>query len=66
MTIATDSFTATDKLQAVRREIEQRVRVYPRLVLAGSMTQKYSDFQIDVMRAIAADYEQLAAKERLL
>src|SRR5262245_36409803 len=66
MTTATKTFTAEDKLQAVRREIEQRVRVYPRLVMIGSMTQKFADHQLGVMRAIADDYEKLVETERLL
>jgi hypothetical protein len=60
------TFTAADKLRAALREIEQRKRVYPRLVLAGSMTQQFADHQIAVMQAIAADYAKLDAAERLL
>lgn len=60
------TFTATDKLRAVERELKYRHRVYERKVSEGSMTRVAADEQIAVMEAIAADYRELAAKERLL
>lgn len=50
------SFTKQAKLRAVRREIRQRRRVYPRLIASGKMTQQEADAEIAVMEAIAADY----------
>ena len=59
-------FTATDKLDAVRREIGKRNHVYPRLVTEGNLTQAKATREIAVMEARAVDYDALAAKERLL
>ena len=50
------SVTQEAKLRAVRREIRQRRRVYPRLIANGKMTQQEADHEIAVMEAIAADY----------
>lgn len=61
-----EPFTASDKFQVVMREIEQRKRVYPRLVKGGSMTQQFADRQIAVMISIANDYRKLADQERLI
>jgi len=58
--------TATEKLEAVRREIAMRRAVYGRRVTENKMTQKLADQQIELFEEIAADYEKLAAKERLL
>lgn len=61
-----DRFTAEEKLTAARREVLQRKRVYPRLIETGSMTPEKAKFETEIMDAIAADYEKLAAGERLL
>lgn len=50
------TFTTEDKLACAEREIRQRRRVYPRLVLTGRMTDAEADVQIALMEAIAADY----------
>jgi hypothetical protein len=59
-----------DKAECARRECKQRGRVYPRLVAAGSMSAEFAQSQLEIMQAIAADYEAAAeaeeAKERLL
>ncbi|OHC97732.1 MAG: hypothetical protein A2792_09865 [Sphingomonadales bacterium RIFCSPHIGHO2_01_FULL_65_20] len=60
------TFTAQEKLEAVRRELGFRRRVYPRRVDDGAMTQALADKQIAVFEAIEADYDAQAAKERLL
>ena len=49
-------FTTEDKLACAEREIRQRRRVYPRLVLTGRMTEAEADVQMALMEAIAADY----------
>lgn len=59
-------FTAAEKIDAAEREVRQRERVYPRLVAAGKMSQRFADDQIAVMREIAADYAREARKETLL
>lgn len=60
------TFTAQDKLEAVQRELAFRRRVYERRVADGKMTQQLADRQIAVFEAIADDYNQKAAGERLL
>ncbi len=57
---------AADKLAEAAREVGQRLRVYPRLVEAGKLTQPKADRQIAVMRAIERDYTTAAALDRPL
>lgn len=59
-------FTAKEKLDAAQREIRMRRRVYPRRVSEQRMTQQLADREIALMEAIAKDYEEQAAKERLI
>lgn len=59
-------FTAAEKLEAVRRELAYRRRVYPRRIAAERMTQSLADRQIRIFEAIAADYQAAAERERLL
>jgi hypothetical protein len=58
--------TNQKKLDAVRREIKMREYVYPRRIEAGLMTPVEAAREINVMKAIAADYEERVAGERLL
>lgn len=58
--------TATEKLEAIERELTFRRRVYPRLVNKGSMTQRKSDSEISILMEVADDYRRLAEGERLL
>ena len=60
------TFTYTEKLEAVDRELKKRRQVYPRLVANGTMTQALADRQIALMEAVKADYEIFAKRERLL
>lgn len=60
------TFTAQDKLDAVRRELGFRRRVYARRVDEGAMSQALADKQIAVFEAIEADYDAQVSKERLL
>lgn len=60
------TFTETEKLRELDRELGQRRRVYPRLVAGGRMTQQASDRQIAILEAIRADVAGKATKERLL
>lgn len=50
-------FSDKDKMDCAARELRQRLRVYPRLVDAGKMTQSLADRQIALMEAIVRDYE---------
>ena len=61
-------YTTYAKLEEVLREIKFRERVYTRLVNTGSggYTQELANKRINIMKEIAADYEDLAKKERLL
>jgi hypothetical protein len=59
-------FTATEKLEAVRRELGWRRKVYPNRVLTHRMTPQEAAFQIAIMEAIADEYERLAQSERLI
>lgn len=59
-------YTNEQKLEALRRELRFRHRVYARKVSEGSMSQDYADEQIAVFEEIARDYEAKAAEERLL
>jgi hypothetical protein len=60
------TFTAAEKLKAIRRELQMRNRVYARWVFDGKMTPHQAAHEIAVMEAIAEDYEKLAQQERLL
>jgi len=58
--------TYEDKMKSAERELKQRLYVYPRRVAAGKMSKPLADREIEIMRAIAADYAKLAQTERLL
>lgn len=60
------TFTETEKLEAVQRELKWRRKVFPRRVQDGRMAPHEASFQIAIMEAIAADYERLAARGRLI
>lgn len=60
------TFTAQDKLDAVRRELSFRRRVYARRVEGGTMTKDAANRQIALFEAIEADYSKLAEGERLI
>jgi hypothetical protein len=53
-------FTAEEKLKAVRREIRLRECVFPSRVRDGRMSQAEADYQIEIFREIARDYERIA------
>lgn len=60
------TFTAEEKLKEVLRELAYRNYVYPRRIMDKKMTEAQAARQIGIMHAIAADYQELANKERLL
>jgi hypothetical protein len=41
-----------DQMACVRREINKRKEVYPRLVAAGKLSQQKADQESDLMRAV--------------
>jgi hypothetical protein len=57
-------YSARDKLKAVEREIRYREHVYPKRVKDGKMTQRDSDFQIGIFKAIAAEIKPQADAAR--
>lgn len=59
-------FTATEKHRAMIRELEFRRYVYPKRVMAGQMSQREMDWEVQIFEAISEDYRKLAEKERLL
>jgi hypothetical protein len=59
-------FTNDEKLQAVKRELGYRRRVYENRVRDKKMTQEHATHQIKLFEEIEADYEARAAGERLL
>lgn len=60
------TFTESDKLDAITRELGFRRRVYARQVEAGRMTAAKAEREIALMEAIRDDYRERAEKERLL
>lgn len=62
----TASFTFQQKLEAVERELGFRRRVFERRVAERKMTQQKADYEIGIFEAIATDYREKAAGERLL
>lgn len=48
--------TTDDKRLDATREVNMRIRVYPRLVAQGKLTQAEADRKIEVMKVIARDY----------
>lgn len=55
--------TLTEQIAAAKREVGQRLRVYPRLVDAGKMTRQKADAETAAMEAIVATLEAVAAEE---
>lgn len=62
----TDVITTADKLACAKRELAMRERVYTRWVEENKMSAGKAAHEIACMESIVADYEALAAKERLL
>jgi hypothetical protein len=59
-------FTAEEKWIEARRELKMRMRVYPRLIEAGDLSEQAARQRIGIMQEIATDYERLAQTERLI
>jgi hypothetical protein len=58
--------TAEDKLREIERELKMRRRLYPQWIARGQLDERDAKRRIEVMQAIALEYEALAQKERLL
>lgn len=49
--------TDQNKLECAKRELAMRMRVYPKWVDSGRMSQDKADHEIAVMAAIVEDYK---------
>lgn len=56
------NFTAEEKYREAAREVKMRKSVYAR----SGMAPHEAKFKIEIMQAIADDYEKLAQQDRLL
>lgn len=52
--------TIAEQIDEVKRELQQRQRVYPRLIGAGKMTQVAADRNVRRMEAVLATLERIA------
>jgi hypothetical protein len=57
------TITIPDKLKELRREMQMRHRVYPRLIGNGKMTQADADRAVAILRAVIEDYEKIVEAE---
>jgi hypothetical protein len=53
------TYTATEKLAELKRELSLRRAVYPSFVKSGQIKQVAADRQIGIIREIMMDYERL-------
>lgn len=60
------SYTAQEKHREIMREMKLRQQLYPRWVETGKLSRKDADHQIDILKAIAADYATQMQREQLL
>jgi hypothetical protein len=60
------SFSTIELIREVTRELQQRRRVYPRLVEAHTLSQKLADEQIAMMEQILAILRERDESERLI
>lgn len=57
-------YTAAEKLDEARRQIAFAKQRFPGLVLAKAMTLDHAVRRLDIMRAIARDYETQLKQQR--
>ncbi|GIV82554.1 MAG: hypothetical protein KatS3mg051_1908 [Anaerolineae bacterium] len=55
--------TLQDKIEELRRELQHRDRVYPRLIARGTLSAEQAARQIKVLQAILADYERQVPRQ---
>jgi hypothetical protein len=56
--VYTVSFTLTQKIAALERELRLRFRAYPRRVERGTMSQNVAMHEINILKAILDDYRK--------
>ena len=59
MSVSPDEITLGMQIAGVKREIQMRERVYPKLVWGGTMKQHTADVEMAAMRAVLATLEKL-------
>jgi hypothetical protein len=59
----TKPITLQNQLTAARRELEKRLRCYPRWVIQGKLKQPVADYELAVQAAIIATLEKLVGLE---
>lgn len=59
-------FSLVQQIEEIDRELEQRARVYPRLVSVGKMRQSIADYQVDRLKAARATLMWLLSNEEML
>jgi hypothetical protein len=60
------NYSALEKHKEALREVDQRKKVYQRLIDKGSMSRSDADRKIAIMQEIAAEYKKLAEMEQLI
>jgi len=60
------TFTFSEKLACVERELKMRKKVYPRWTVSGNMTEDQATRETALMEEIVADYRAMSERERLL
>jgi len=60
------TFTAEDKRKCAQRELQMRLKVYPRWINEGRISHEKASREIELMEAIVRDYVALEKKELLL
>lgn len=60
------TYSNTEKLAEIEREIAMRRRVYPAAIAKGSLSLGQASRQIDILREVASDLRLKAAAEEKL
>ena len=50
--------TDAEKFDEASRELAQRIRAYPRMIVEGKITKDEAHRRMALMQSIASDYEQ--------
>jgi predicted DNA-binding protein len=50
-------YTTSQKLAALRRELELRIRLYPKRVSERKLTRDKAEYEVNIIRAMIDDYE---------
>lgn len=57
------AFSLNQQIEEVERELDQRSRVYPRLISTGKLRQSIADYQVGRMEAVKRTLEWLRDNE---